>query len=92
MINKKQILLSILLLLFLLNLDIVIKSVFDSSYLFFNNIFITIFPFIILSDILIYFDYHIFISNTIGKILSKIFNINIIISDLDTIIKEINNV
>ena len=76
MINKKQILLSFVLVLFLFNLDIIIKSVFSSSKLFFNQIFISIFPFIVLSDILIYFDYHIFLSNTIGKFISKIFNID----------------
>ena len=76
MINKKQLLLSFLLITFLFNIDIIITSVINSSYLFFNNIFVSIFPFIILSDILIYYDYHIFISNTIGKFFSKLFNID----------------
>ncbi len=73
---KKQILLSFILLSFLFNINIIIESVFDVTYLFFNKIFVSIFPFIILSKILIYYDYHIFLSNTIGKILSKLFNID----------------
>jgi len=76
MIKKKYLFLTFILILFVLNLDIIIKSVLDSSYLFFNYIFVTTFPFIILSEILIYFNYHIFLSNSIGKFLSKIFNID----------------
>lgn len=73
---KKEILLTIILILFLFNLDIVIESVINSSYLFFNKVFVCIFPFIILSNILIYYNYHIFLSKTIGKFISKIFNID----------------
>lgn len=76
MINKKIILLTFILISFLLNINIINNSVLDATYLFFNNIFVSIFPFIILCDILIYYDYHIFLSKTIGKILSFIFNIN----------------
>lgn len=75
--NKcKYIILTIILLLFITNIDIVINSTKYASILFFNKIFISIFPFIILCDILIYFDYHIFLSNTLGKYISKIFNID----------------
>ena len=68
--------LTIFILLFLLNINIVIESTKYSCIIFFNKIFISIFPFIILSDILIYFDYHIFLKYIFGKILSKIFNID----------------
>lgn len=72
----KYLFLSFILIIFILNINIVIESTRYSSILFFNKIFITIVPFIILSDILIYFDYHIFLRNTIGKFLSKLFNID----------------
>ena len=72
----KFMLLTIIVFIIITNINIVISSTKSSCILFFNKIFITIFPFIILSDILIYFDYHIFLKNTIGKIISKIFNID----------------
>ena len=68
--------LTLILIIFLINIDIVISSTKSASIIFFNKVFISIFPFIILSDILIYFNYHIFLKNTIGKIISKIFNID----------------
>lgn len=74
--NRKYILLTAVLIIFIINIDIVIKSVLDSSILFFTKVFVSIFPFIILSDILIFYDYHIFLSRTIGKFISKIFNID----------------
>lgn len=74
--NRKYILLTAILIIFIINIDIVIKSVLDSSILFFTKVFVSIFPFIILSDILIFYDYHIFLSRTIGKFISKIFNID----------------
>ena len=74
--NTKYILITILLIIFVININTVIISVKEASILFFNKIFISIFPFVILSDILIYYDYHIFLKNTIGKIFSKIFNID----------------
>lgn len=58
--NRKYILLTAVLIIFIINIDIVIKSVLDSSILFFTKVFVSIFPFIILSDILIFYDYHIF--------------------------------
>lgn len=76
MINKKNLFLTIFLFLFLFNIELVISSVIDSSILFFNKIFVSIFPFIILSDILIHYDYHIFLSKCFGNILSKLFNID----------------
>lgn len=72
----KNIFLTLILILFILNIKIVINSTYDASILFFNKIFISVFPFIILSDILIYFDYHIFLRNSIGKFISKLFNID----------------
>ena len=72
----KYILLSLVLILFIINIKLVISSTYNASLLFFNKVFVSIFPFIILCDILIYFDYHIFLKNTIGKFISKIFNID----------------
>ncbi len=72
----KSILLTIILIIFIINIDIVIYSTKEASIIFFNNIFVSIFPFIILIDILIYFDYHTFLKKIFGKIISKIFNIN----------------
>ena len=74
--NLKYLLLTIVLVIFILNIKIVIISTYEASLLFFNKIFISIFPFIILSSILIYYDYHIFLKKTIGKFLSKMFNVN----------------
>jgi len=72
----KNILLSLILIIFIFNIDIIIKSTLDSSILFFTKVFVCVFPYIILSDILIYYDYHIFLKHIFGNILSKIFNIN----------------
>lgn len=72
----KYLLLSLILILFIINIKLVISSTYNASLLFFNKVFVSIFPFIILCDILIYFDYHIFLKNTIGKFISKIFNID----------------
>ena len=53
------------------------SSVKGASLLFFNKVFISTFPFMILSDILFYFDYHLFLSNSfIGRFISKIFCLN----------------
>ncbi len=68
--------LTLLIILFVLNINIVLISTKEASILFFNKVFISIFPFIILSDILIYFNYHIFLKNTIGKFISKLFDID----------------
>lgn len=77
MIKKcKYFILTIILIIFILNIDVVISSTKNASILFFNKVFVTIFPFILLSDILIYYDYHIFLKNLFGKILSKLFNID----------------
>lgn len=72
----KYILLTLTLIIFLLNIKIVINSTYDASILFFKKVFITIFPFIILCDILIYFNYHLFIKKIFGKFINKIFNID----------------
>ena len=72
----KYIMLTIILIIFILNIKIVINSTYEASFLFFKKVFITIFPFIILCDFLIYFNYHIFIKGIFGKIINKIFNID----------------
>lgn len=68
--------LTLILIIFILNIKIVINSTYEASLLFFKKVFITIFPFIILCDFLIYFNYHIFIKGIFGKIINKIFNID----------------
>ncbi len=72
----KYLLLTLVLFIFIKNINIVISSAYEASLLFFNKIFISIFPFIILIDILIYYDYHTFLKNIFGKKLSKLFNID----------------
>lgn len=72
----KYIMLTLILIIFILNIKIVINSTYEASLLFFKKVFITIFPFIILCDFLIYFNYHIFIKGIFGKIINKIFNID----------------
>ncbi len=72
----KYIVLTLILIVFILNIKVVINSTYDASILFFKKIFITIFPFIILCDILIYFNYHLFIKRIFGKLINKIFNID----------------
>ena len=72
----KYIILTLILIIFILNIKIVINSTYEASLLFFKKVFITIFPFVILCDFLIYFNYHIFIKGIFGKIINKIFNID----------------
>lgn len=72
----KYVVLTLILIVFILNIKVVINSTYDASVLFFKKIFITIFPFIILCDILIYFNYHLFIKRIFGKLINKIFNID----------------
>lgn len=72
----KYIVLTLILIVFILNIKVVINSTYDASVLFFKKVFITIFPFIILCDILIYFNYHLFIKRIFGKLINKIFNID----------------
>ena len=71
----KYIILSILLIISITNIDILIDSTKYASILFFNKIFVCIFPFIILIDILIFYDYHVFLERIFGKLIEKIFNI-----------------
>ena len=76
-INKiKYIVLTLVLVVFILNIKIVINSTYEACLLFFNKVFISVFPFIVLCDILIYFNYHVFIKKAFGKVISKIFNIS----------------
>lgn len=72
----KYIVLTLILIVFILNIKVVINSTYDASILFFRKVFISIFPFIILCDILIYFNYHLFIKRIFGKVINKIFNID----------------
>ena len=72
----KYIFLTIIFIVFIINIDIVIESARNASFVFFNKVFVSIFPFIILSDILYYFNYHIFLKDNIGSFISKIFRIN----------------
>lgn len=72
----KYFILTIIFIIFIINIDIVTLSVKDASYIFFNKVFVSIFPFIILSDILYNYNYHIFLKDNIGFIISKLFNIN----------------
>lgn len=72
----KYIVLTLILIVFILNIKVVINSTYDASVLFFKKVFITIFPFIILCDILIYFNYHLFIKKIFGRFINKIFNID----------------
>ena len=72
----KYIILTLILIIFILNIKIVINSTYEASILFFKKVFISIFPFIILCDILIYFNYHLFIKKIFGRLINKIFNID----------------
>ena len=72
----KYLFLTLIIIIFIINIDIVIKSCISSSILFFNKVFVCVFPFVILSDILIYYDYHIFLKRVFGKLISKLFNID----------------
>ena len=72
----KYLVLTLIIIFLVINIDLVLESTKSASLLFFEKVFICTFPFIILSDILIYFDYHIFLKNTIGKLFSKLFNID----------------
>lgn len=73
---KKYILLTFILIIFLLNINIVLSSVTDASVIFYTKIFVSVFPFIILSNILIYFNYHLFLNKIFKKPLNKLFNIS----------------
>lgn len=72
----KPIFLTLTLIVFLFNLDIVINSTLSASYLFITKVFVSIFPFIILSDILFYFNYDLFLKKIFGNIISKLFNVS----------------
>lgn len=74
--HKKYILLTFILIIFLLNINIVLSSVTDASVIFYTKIFVSVFPFIILSNILIYFNYHLFLNKIFKKPLNKLFNIS----------------
>ncbi len=60
----------------LVNPRIIIESVRDSSYLFFDKIFLSMFPFFILSDILISYNFPFYIGKVLGNIFNKLFKIS----------------
>lgn len=72
----KSLILTLFLIVFILNLDIVINSTLSASHLFITKVFVSIFPFIILSDILYYFNYDLFLKKIFGNIISKLFNVS----------------
>lgn len=72
----KSLILTLFLIVFVLNLDIVINSTLSASHLFITKVFVSIFPFIILSDILYYFNYDLFLKKIFGNIISKLFNVS----------------
>lgn len=72
----KSLILTLFLIVFVLNLDIVINSTLSASHLFITKVFVSIFPFIILSDILYYFNYDLFLKKIFGNIISKLFNLS----------------
>lgn len=72
----KSLILTLFLTVFVLNLDIVINSTLSASHLFITKVFVSIFPFIILSDILYYFNYDLFLKKIFGNIISKLFNVS----------------
>ena len=72
----KSLILTLFLIVCVLNLDIVINSTLSASHLFITKVFVSIFPFIILSDILYYFNYDLFLKKIFGNIISKLFNVS----------------
>lgn len=72
----KYIVLSIILCVILCNLNIIISSTYEASLLFFNKVFISLFPFMILIDILLYFKYEDFLNNIFGGLFCKLFKIS----------------
>lgn len=72
----KYIVLSIILCVILCNLNIIISSTYEASLLFFNKVFISLFPFMILIDILLYFKYEEFLNNIFGGLFCKLFKIS----------------
>lgn len=72
----KYIFLTLFFFIFIYNSKIIINSVLYSCDIFFNKVFVTIFPFIILSNLLIYYDYHLFLKQIFGSFFKKLFNIN----------------
>ncbi len=72
----KYLIFTIIIILMILNINIVSSSVMEASILFFKSVFVCIFPFSILSDVLIYYDYHLFLNKIFSKTFKKIFNIS----------------
>lgn len=54
--NVIKILLIFTLIMFIINSKLIINSVYNSTYLFFNNVFVYLFPFLILSKFILYFN------------------------------------
>lgn len=70
------ILLLLISILTLTNPYLIIESVEASANLFFNKIFLSMFPFFILSDILISYNFPYYIGKLVGKFFNKIFKIS----------------
>lgn len=70
------ILLLLISILTLTNPYLIIESVEESADLFFNKIFLSMFPFFILSDILISYNFPYYIGKLVGKFFNKIFKIS----------------
>lgn len=60
----------------LINPHLIIASVEDAANLFFNKIFLSMFPFFILSEILISYNFPYYIGKLVGKLFNKIFKIS----------------
>ena len=76
LIKLKYLFLSIVIIIFLLNINIVLTSTYMACEMFITKVFISVFPFIILSDILLYYDYHKFLEKVFGKYISALFNLS----------------
>ncbi len=76
--NKKLrvLVLSIITIIFLLNSGVVIDSVNEAFNIFYEYIFLSMFPFLILSSILINYNYPYYIGKLFGNIFNKLFHLN----------------
>lgn len=78
--NKRNILIVLLLtfitIIFFINSNILYFSVMDSFNLFYDKVYLVLFPFLILGNILIEYNIPYYFGTVFGKTLSKLFNIN----------------
>ncbi len=84
--NKKNILLVIvftsLSLILIMNPNILIESVSTGMNLFINKLFVSLFPFFVLSEILINYNFHYYVSRVLKNLFTKIFKINSVSSTI----------